>query len=123
MAGIRDCIGKDVKISKNSITIKSENGKTAGVVRNITSLYDLQANKQIYYYQILKKVGAGKISIRECIIKDDVLYVFRNLHSKIFHMKYGYSDEKEKEKEAEMESIYKKLRESGIEVIECLSMK
>lgn len=32
MAEIKDCIGKNVKISKGSITIKSEDGKTCGVV-------------------------------------------------------------------------------------------
>ena len=46
MAEIKDCIGKNVKISKGSITIKAEDGKTCGVVRNIVSLYDMQANKK-----------------------------------------------------------------------------
>lgn len=41
MAEIKDCKGKHVKISKGSITIKAEDGKTCGVVRNTTSLYDL----------------------------------------------------------------------------------
>ena len=56
MTEIKDCIGKKVKISKGSITIKSEDGKTSGVVRNITSLYDLQANKQIEYHAKMKKL-------------------------------------------------------------------
>jgi hypothetical protein len=45
MAEIKDCIGKRVKISKGSITIKNDEGKTCGVVRNTISLYDMQPNK------------------------------------------------------------------------------
>ena len=77
MADIKDCIGKNVKISKGSITIKSENGKTSGVIKNITSLYDLQANKQMDYYKTIRKLGLhGKISIKDCIIADGTMYVF-----------------------------------------------
>ena len=53
MAEIKDCVGKNVKISKASITIKNEEGKTCGVVRNITSLYDLQPNKQMEALKIV----------------------------------------------------------------------
>ena len=55
MAEIKDCMNKKVKISKGSITIKDDDNKTCGVVRNIVSLYDLQANKQIPFstYAIL----------------------------------------------------------------------
>lgn len=99
MAEIKDCIGKKVKISKCSITIKSDDGETCGVVKNITSLYNLQPNMQMEYYHILKKLGLhGKISIRECIIKDKEMYVFKNIKSKLFHEKHGYLSENEKKK-------------------------
>lgn len=121
MADIKDCIGKNVKISKCSITIKSEDGKTSGVVRNITSLYDLQANKQMEYYRILRKIGIhGKISIKDCIIADSAMYVFRNIKSKLFHEKYGFISEEEKQKAEEQESIYNALKTAGIDVIECV---
>lgn len=45
MADIKDCKGKKVKISRNSITIKGDNGKTCGVIRNIISVKDVQPNK------------------------------------------------------------------------------
>ena len=78
MAEIKDCIGKNVKISKGSITIKDDDNKTCGVVRNIVSLYDLQANKQIDYYRKIRDIGLhGKISIRDCIISDGTMYIFR----------------------------------------------
>ena len=121
MAEIKDCIGKKVKISKGSITIKTEDGKTCGVVRNIVSLYDMQANKQMDYYKTIRKLGLhGKISIKDCIIADDTMYVFRNIKSKLFHEKYGFISEEEKQKAEETETIYNAIRTAGIDVIECV---
>ena len=121
MAEIKDCIGKNVKISKGSITIKAEDGKTCGVVRNIVSLYDMQANKQIEYYKKIKQAGLhGKISIKDCIIADGIMYVFRNIKSKLWHEEYGYFSEAEIEKAEETETIYNALKTAGIEVIECI---
>ena len=48
MAEIKDCIGKKVKISKGSITIKTEDGKTCGVVRNIVSSAIMQSLMLIF---------------------------------------------------------------------------
>lgn len=80
MAEIKDCMNKKIKISKGSITIKDDDNKTCGVVRNIVSLYDLQANKQINYYRKIRDIGLhGKISIRDCIISDGTMYIFRNI--------------------------------------------
>lgn len=121
MAEIKDCIGKKVKISKGSITIKDDNDKTCGVVRNISSLYDLQANKQMEYYQKLRKLGLHrKISIKDCIIADGIMYVFRNIKSKLFYEKYGFFTEEEKQKAKEKETIYDALKTAGIDVIECV---
>ncbi len=121
MAEIKDCIGKNVKISKGSITIKAEDGKTCGIVRNIISLYDLQPNRQMDYYKKIKQAGLhGKISIKDCIIADDVMYVFRNIKSKLWHEKYGYITQEEKKKAEEKETIYNTLKTTGIEVIECI---
>ena len=121
MAEIKDCIGKNVKISKGSITIKTDDGKTCGVIRNIVSLYDMQANKQIDYYKKIKQVGLhGKISIKDCIIVDGIMYVFRNIKSKLWHEEYGYFSEAEIEKAEEPETIYNALKTAGIDVIECI---
>lgn len=121
MAEIQDCAGKKVKISKGSITIKDDNNKTCGVVRNITNLYDLQANKQMEYYRTLRKLGLhGKISIKDCIISDGAMYVFRNIKSKLWHEEYGYISEDEIRKAEEQETIYNILKTAGIDVIECV---
>lgn len=123
MAEIKDCVGKNVKINKNSITIKNEEGKTCGVVSNIISLYDIQANKKLEYYKQIKNAGLhGKISIKDCIISDEIMYVFRNIRSKLYHEKYGYFTEKEKEKAEETQKIYDAVAEAGFEVIECVYM-
>ena len=121
MADIKDCIGKKVKISKSSITIKDDNNKTCGVVRNITSLYDLQANRQMEYYKKILNLGLhGKISIKDCIIADGTMYVFRNIKSKLWHEKYGFISEEEEQRAEETETIYNAIRTAGIEVIECV---
>ena len=121
MAEIKDCIGKNVKISKCSITIKSDDGKTSGVVRNITSLNDLQPNKQMDYYRIIRKLGFhGEISIKDCIISDGTMYVFRNTKSKLFHEEYGFISDEEKKKAEEQETIYNALKTDGIDIIECV---
>lgn len=121
MAEIKDCANKKVKISKSSITIKNEDGKTCGVVRNIVSLYDMQANKQFEYYKQIKSAGLqGKISIKDCIISDEIMYVFRNIKSKLYHEKYGYFTEDEKEKAGEIQKIYDSVVAAGFEVIECV---
>lgn len=123
MAKIKDCIGKNVKISKCSITIKSDDGKTCGVVRDIRKFKDIQLNKVSEYYHLLKKCGAWgnrNFNIDNCIEKDEKLYAFRNIKSKIFHEKHGYFTEEEKKNAEEQENIYNALKDMGIDVIECL---
>lgn len=121
MAEIKDCIGKNVKISKSSITIKNAEGKTCGIVRNIVSLYDLQANKQMDYYRQIKQAGLhGIISIKDCIIHNGTMYIFRNVKGKLFNEKYGYFSEDEKQKAEKHDDVYRHAAKSGINVIECL---
>lgn len=125
MAEIKDCIGKNVRIGKTSITIKSDNGKTCGVVQDILKFKNIQANNQINYFHMLKKVGAWgnkNFDINTCIVKDGKMYVFRNMKTIQFHEKYGYFSEDEKQKAEEQEAIYNALIAAGIEVIECVFM-
>lgn len=121
MAEIKDCIGKNVKISKSSITIKDECGKTRGIVKGVVSVHNMQLNKQADYFHLFKKLNVwGKISLSNCIVKDGKLFVFRNVKSKMFHNKYGYFSDYEKEKAEQEEETFKTLRDAGIEVIECI---
>ena len=123
MADIKDCIGKEIKIGKTSITIKGENGKTCGVVRDIKKFIDLQANKQIDYFKLLRKSGVWgnkKIDINNVIINDETIYIFRNLKEMQHYKKYGYIDAEEKERIEKTNNIYNSLSEYGIKVIECI---
>lgn len=123
MAEIKDCVGKNIKISKCSITIKSKEGKTCGVVKNIRKLHDIQTNKQMDYFHLLRKSGAwgsSNFDMDNCIEKDGKLYAFRNMKSKMFHEKYGYFSENEIKNAEEQESIYNALKYNGIDVIECI---
>ena len=73
------------------------------------------------YYQKIRKLGLhGKISIKDCIIADGVMYVFRNIKSKLFHEKNGFISEEEKQKAEETETIYNAIKMAGIDVIECV---
>lgn len=121
MADIKDCIGKKVKIGKSSITIKNAEGKTCGIVRNVVSLYDLQANKQMNYYKQIKQAGLhGVISVKDCIIHNGTMYIFRNVKGKLFNEKHGYFSEEEKQKVEDRDNVYNHAAKNGIDVIECL---
>ena len=121
MAGIKECVNQKVKINSRSITIKDEKDKTCGVVRNIISLYDLQVNKQMDYCKKIHDIGIwGKISIKDCIISNDTMYIFRNRKRKLFQEIYGYISDDEVKKANEQEDIFNIVKAAGIEVIECI---
>lgn len=117
---MKDLNGKRIRISKNSITAKNENGKTCGVVRNTTTLYDLQANKQMDFYRKLKEHGALPIRLNDVIIKDSEMYIMHNIKSRLFHEKYGYFSEEERIKAEQQEQLYSKLAAAGCNIIECI---
>ncbi len=83
MAEVKACIGKNIKISKGSITIKDENNKTCGVVRNICKFKDLQPNKIPNYYRKVREAGLWGCNIDgliDCaVIVDNELYYLHNL--------------------------------------------
>ena len=121
MANIRDCAGQYIKINKNSITIKTKEGKTCGVVKNVTPLLNMQPNKQIVYFKQIKIAGLhGKISLSNYVVVDNVLYLFRDMKSEIFHNKYGYFSEEEERNAKETLSYYNLAKEVGIEIIDCI---
>lgn len=66
---------QDVRISKNSITVKRD-GKTAGIVRNVTNFMDLQPNKSMDFFKKIRKyeMQNNKIRRSNCYIYDGELY-------------------------------------------------
>ena len=114
---IMDIKNQYVKLSRGSITVKGENGKTKGVVRGLTRFLDLQANKQIDYYKLLRNSGIwgnNKISMDNCYILDGTVYLVRNMNS------YKYCTEEEKEK---YDTMYQNIENYGVVVIPCYFVK
>lgn len=106
-----------VKLSKGSITVKGENGKTKGIVRCLTRFLDLQANKQIDYYKLLRDSGVwgnDKVDIKNCYVLDGTVYLIRSMNS------YNYYTEEEKEK---YDTMYQNIEGCGIVVIPCYFVK
>ena len=68
---IKEIVGREIKINANSITVRNEEGKTCGVVRNVTSLYNIQANKQFDINSKLRKNGIRSMDfdIKKNILK------------------------------------------------------
>lgn len=54
---IKDIENKRVKISARSITVKDENDKTCGIVRNVVRFKDLPINKQFDWFKVVKECG------------------------------------------------------------------
>ena len=124
MAEIKDCKNKQIKIGKTSITIKDDKGKTCGIVKNIRLFNDIQANKQIDYFHILKKLGVWgnrNFKSNECIVDNGTIYIFRNLKTDEFVEKYGFFSDSEEKHYKEREVMYNNISNSNenIEVIEC----
>ena len=114
---IMDIKNQYVKLSKGSITVKGENGKTKGLVRGLTRFLDLQANKKIDYSKLLRNSGVwgnSKIDMDNCYILDGTVYLIRNMNS------YKYYTEEEREK---YDTMYQNIASYGIMVIPCYFVK
>lgn len=114
---IMDIKNQYVKLSKGSITVKGENGKTKGLVRGLTRFLDLQTNKRIDYFKLLRNSGVWgnkKIDMDNCYILDGIVYLIRNMNS----YKYYTGEEKEK-----YDTMYQNIASYGIMVIPCYFVK
>ena len=60
--------------------------ETKGEVAVSDKVYEIMS--QMDYYKKIKQAGLhGKISIKDCIIADGIMYVFRNIKSKLWYEK------------------------------------
>ena len=57
---LKDISGKRISVSAHTITVKTETGKTSGMVRNISTLDDIQPNRQLDYSAKLRKAGLSR---------------------------------------------------------------
>lgn len=123
---IIDLMNKKVKISKCSITVKDDKDKTCGVVRDITTMENIQANRKFEYASKMRKDGISTMSIglKNIVIKDNTLYFFRNIKHKLFLLeameKHPEVFAEEWENEQKKETMYKNISDAGYQVIECI---
>ena len=119
---ITDINENHIKISKNSITVKNNENKTCGVIRNIISLYDIQPNKQYeFYHELLSKnISAMDYGIKNILKKDDIMYFMNDIKLRQHHEKYGFFNESEKNKYLKRENLIKDIKEKGYNVIDCI---
>nr|DAP27004.1 MAG TPA: hypothetical protein [Caudoviricetes sp.] len=118
MASMMDLVGKSVKVGKTSITIKDDDNKTRGIVRNVVRLEDIQFNKYLDYWAVLKKLGVNEVlGTSDFFVKDGAMYAIRNTKGDRYEK---YADEYERKRIAERREAYKKLEEGGVPVIECV---
>lgn len=115
-------IGKTIKISPRSITIKGENGKTCGVIRNTSKFQGLQANEQMKYWKILRESGIwGDTELMENVIfHDGKMYYLNNLRPLEFYEKYFASSPEDWESETRRYNKRKTVAENmGKHCIPC----
>lgn len=88
---MKDIINQRIKIGKTSITVKDDNNKTRGIVRNISRFADLQPNKAFELFQTVKAAGlwgCGDDTIQRVIYADGQLYYLHNLRDDDSYNRY-----------------------------------
>jgi len=77
--------GKHVKIGKTSITVRDDDGKTCGIIRNAWKFCDLQPNRQIDYSRTVRAAGLWGCTIdgtmNRVIICDGKIIYFNDLRT------------------------------------------
>lgn len=114
---IEELKNQRVKLADRSITCKDRNGKTKGVVTNVTRFRALQPNKAVDYFKQIKAAGlwgSGE-SDRVYIIDGKIYYLFNlspiEFYEKYYSGKSGFDDEKERYKQR------KKIAEEAGEIV------
>ena len=111
-----ELVDKEIYISKNSITIKDENNKTRGVVRNISCMKDMQANKLFALSSKLKK----EYGFTQKEMMDKIKYLFPYEDKVFFFASNGLIDrEKRIRMNHDYENGVKNLKSRGIAVVYC----
>ena len=122
---IEELQGKKINISAHSITVKNDEDKTAGIVRNIIKFKDLRPNIQCDYSKILRNTGLwnSKQHVMDQVIYcNNKLCYINNLKrlediERYFLNKDGW--ESETASYYELKELAQKAEESGITVIDC----
>jgi len=116
-----------IKIGKTSITVKDENGKTCGIVRNIQTWETLSPNQQFNYFPIIAKAGLwGNTQInglmKNIVIDGKQIYLFVNrkvieYFEKNYQQGNDYLKEEADRKGKAYANIFLKCAENNITVV------
>lgn len=121
-----DLEGKRIYISQNSITVKDENDKTRGIVRNIKTRSSLQSRELFDWSTKFKKLGLDLMNryiVKGLLIVDGEAYYLHDL---------GYDDsyttywaprpelfEREVQKYQEEHELMGRISAAGIPIVNC----
>lgn len=97
-----------LRLSRSTITMKNEDGKTIGMVRGLERFSDMRGSKEFSAAQEVKKAGVGGEGIERSDIFFDgkQIYVFNNIkHSEFLS---GLSKERAEVLKDEIERVKKK---------------
>ena len=119
---IDEIIGKSVKIGKTSITVKDEQGKTCGIVKNIKSSSVLSPRDKFDFRQ---KAALGIEFIKSCVIYNGDWYYLndigkmQNLEKSIFRWEGTNVDVSNDKKALAKLQEAQKIASKKISVIDC----
>ena len=123
---MKDIIGKKIKISANSITVKDDAGKTRGIVKNIRKFIDCRANLQSEIWRTLKNAKVGWTDIADTTFYVDGKWWYINdLKWESDYFKYFEGRDENMDKQYQKRrNIYDALvNENIMEVIDCWILK
>lgn len=117
-----DIVGKRIKLSANSITVKDEAGKTRGVVRDIRQFKNCRPNQQMEIWKKARNAGAD---LNNIINAEGKWWYINDLKWESDYFKYFEGrDENMDKKYQNRRNIYDALvNENAIEVIDCYVLR
>lgn len=83
----------DAIIGKSSITIKSPEGKTAGVITQAVNVSNLQANKAMDFWKQIKGFSGDR---KDIFVIDGALYCFRAVNDNTLSCWAAFPEDKTK---------------------------
>lgn len=108
---ISDIKNRKIKLSIHSITVKDDNGKTIGVVKNLTPWSELRTSEQIKYFRWLSEQGLFKPEyLKRLIMCDGSLYYLYDLNNLKMYERYFCGKEGFEREQANYEQYKEKVQ-------------
>lgn len=113
---MQDLENQKIKIGKTSVTVIGDNGKTAGIVRNVKTWATMQPRDTFDVWKRIKSIFASGKADRLVLDGNDLYYVYNTRSENLIKYKPAFADLLQgsinKEKEVERLAI-----ENGITII------